>query len=355
MTGTPMENRVEEFQTLVDHVQPDTGLALENENGFLEPDAFRRAVSTVYLRRNQSDVLQELPERIETDEWLTLEGSAADIYRWAVESGNFMDMRRAAFMTDDPYESPKLARLLEITTEAADRGLKTVVFSFFRDVIDRIHAGLGSRAAGPITGSVPAERRQQIVDQFTDSAAPAVLVSQVEAGGVGLNLQAASVVILAEPQWKPSTEEQAIARCHRMGQVRRVEVHRLLTEDSVDKGMVEILRGKSVLFDSYARGSTIKDATPDAVDTGDHAKPEKAMSQREQERQIISAERQRLGLPKERHPPTRSYTLGCVSATLVGGEALVFLEVVTDDLVNLSSMPLVSQVSSLTAGLSATV
>ena len=83
-----------------------------------------------------------------------------------------------------------------------------------------------------------------------------------------------------------------------MGQVRRVEVHRLLTEDSVDKGMVEILRGKSVLFDSYARGSTIKDATPDAVDTGDHAKPEKAMSQREQERQIISAERQRLGLPR---------------------------------------------------------
>ena len=254
MTGTPMENRVEEFRRLVDHVQPDTGLALENESGFLEPDAFRRTVSTVYLRRNQSDVLQELPERIETDEWLTLEGAAADAYQWAVEYGNFMDMRRAAFMTNDPNESPKLSRLLEITSEAADRGLKTVVFSFFRDVIDRIHVALGPRAAGPITGAVPAGKRQQIVDQFTASEAPAVLVSQVEAGGVGLNLQAASVVILAEPQWKPSTEEQAIARCHRMGQVRRVEVHRLLTEDSLDEIMVEILRGKSVLFNSYAPG-----------------------------------------------------------------------------------------------------
>ena len=125
-----------------------------------------------------------------------------------------------------------------------------------------------------------------------------MLVSQIEAGGIGLNLQAASVVILAEPQWKPSTEEQAIARCHRMGQVRRVEVHRLLTKESVDEVMVGILHGKSVLFDSYARGSTIKDATPDAVDTADQAEPEKTMSQREQERQIIAAERQRLGLLK---------------------------------------------------------
>ena len=297
MTGTPMENRVEEFQTLVDHVQPDTGLALGNENGFLGAEAFRRAVSTVYLRRNQSDVLQELPERIETDDWLTLEGAAADTYRRAVESGNFMAMRRAAFMTDDPSKSPKLTRLLEITSEAADRGLKTVVFSFFRDVIARVHEELVQRATEPITGNVPAGRRQQIVDQFTASASPSVLISQVEAGGVGLNLQTASVVILAEPQWKPSTEEQAIARCYRMGQVRRVEVHRLLTEDSVDERMVEILHGKSVLFNTYARGSTIKDSTPDAIDARDQSKPEKAMSQRERERQIIASERRRLGLP----------------------------------------------------------
>ncbi len=293
MTGTPMENRVEEFQTLVDHVQPDTGLTLENHKGFINPNAFRRAVSPVYLRRNQSDVLDELPEKIETEEWFILGGAAANSYRRAVASGNFMAMRRCTFLTNDPNESPKLSRLLEIIHEAAERGLKTVVFSFFLDVIDRTHETLGSLVAGTITGAVPAGMRQQIVDQFTDSKGPAVLVNQIQAGGVGLNLQAASVVILTEPQWKPSTEEQAIARCHRMGQARRVEVHRLLAEDTVDDHMVKILRDKSVLFDAYARGSVIKDATPDAVDTRAGGQ---VMSQRECESQIITRERQRLGI-----------------------------------------------------------
>ncbi len=293
MTGTPMENRVEEFQTLVDHVQPDTGLALENHNGYINPNAFRRAVSPVYLRRNQSDVLQELPEKIETEEWLILGGVAANSYRRAVASGNFMAMRRCTFLTNDPNESPKLARLLEIIHEAAERDLKTVVFSFFLDVINQIHVALGPLVAGTITGAVPAGMRQLIVDQFADSNGPAVLVNQIQAGGVGLNLQAASIVILTEPQWKPSTEEQAIARCHRMGQARRVEVHRLLAEDTVDEHMVKILRDKSVLFDAYARGSAIKDATPDAVETGAGGQ---VMSQRELENQIITRERQRLGI-----------------------------------------------------------
>ena len=79
-------------------------------------------------------------------------------------------------------------------------------------------------------------------------------MSQIEAGGVvGLNIQTSSVVILTEPQWKPSTESQAIARCHRMGQARTVHVHRLLAENSVDERMLEILRGKAALFDEYVR------------------------------------------------------------------------------------------------------
>ena len=64
-----------------------------------------------------------------------------------------------------------------------------------------------------------------------------MLVSQIQAGGVGLNIQAASVVIICEPQVKPTTEDQAVARSHRMGQVRTVQVHRLLTPDSVDERM----------------------------------------------------------------------------------------------------------------------
>ena len=93
-----------------------------------------------------------------------------------------------------------------------------------------------------------------------------MLVSQIEAGGVGLNLQAASVVILCEPQVKPHVEAQAIARAHRMGQIRTVQVHRLLIEDSVDERLLEILGTKAELFAEYAGQSEITDASPSAVD-----------------------------------------------------------------------------------------
>ena len=82
-----------------------------------------------------------------------------------------------------------------------------------------------------------------------------MLLGQIEAGGVGINMQAASVVILTEPQWKPSTEQQAVARAHRMGQVRTVQVHRLLAKDSVDERMREIQENKTLLFDAFARRS----------------------------------------------------------------------------------------------------
>ena len=291
MSGTPLENRLEEFRTLVNHVQPDIATTLLTVGGSNRVRAFQRAVAPVYLRRNQTDVLDELPPKIETADWLTLDGAAADTYRIAVASGNFMAMRRAVFLTDNPADSPKLTRLGEIVDEATDNNRKVIVYSYFRDVLDRVHAALGPRALGPLTGSVTGPRRQELVDQFSTRREPAVLVSQIEAGGVGLNIQAASVVIIAEPQWKPSTEEQAIARCHRMGQIRPVEVHRLLTENSVDEHMLAILARKSAVFASYIRPSAMKDATPAAVDTS-----AASASQAAQEDRIIELERRRLGL-----------------------------------------------------------
>jgi SNF2 family DNA or RNA helicase len=168
------------------------------------------------------------------------------------------------------------------------------VFSYFLDVVHAVCAALGQRAVGPITGSVPPVARQALVDEFTARKEPAVLVSQINAGGVGLNIQAASVVILTEPQWTPALEDQAIARCHRMGQVRPVDVHRLLTDNGVDQRMLEILGVKSALFDEYARRSEIKEASPDAVDISDLALAKDAASRVEEERRIIEMERKRL-------------------------------------------------------------
>ncbi len=121
-----------------------------------------------------------------------------------------------------------------------------------------------------------------------------MLLSQIQAGGTGLNMQAASVVVLTEPQWKPSIEDQAVARCHRMGQVRRVHVHRLLAQDSVDQRMLEILESKRALFDEYVRRSALKDVSADSVDITDTQATKLAVKQAEEE--IIESERRRLGL-----------------------------------------------------------
>ncbi|MGH1490117.1 MAG: DEAD/DEAH box helicase [Acidimicrobiales bacterium] len=270
MTGTPMENRLEEFENLVGHVNPAVARQMEQVYQF-GSEAFRRSLAPVYLRRNQVDVLDELPDRIEAAEWVTLEGRAARSYQRSVADGNFMAMRRAAFMTPDPADSPKLQRLLEIVDEAMENDRKVVVFSYFLDVIDRVANALGEHLAGTLTGQTRPAERQAVIDEFTARQQPGVLVAQIEAAGVGLNIQTASVVILTEPQWKPSTEEQAIARCHRMGQVRAVEVHRLLTEDSIDELMVAALADKSALFAEYVRKSALRDASAAAVDGTDSA------------------------------------------------------------------------------------
>jgi SNF2 family DNA or RNA helicase len=194
---------------------------------------------------------------------------------------------------------------VEIVEEASANDRKVVVFSYFRHVLDRVAAVLGSVALGPLTGSTPPIQRQALVDEFGARRGPAVLVSQIQAGGVGLNIQAASVVILTEPQWKPTIEDQAIARCHRMGQVRSVDVHRLLAEDTVDQRMLEILATKAVLFDEYVRRSELKDHSPDAVDISDLKATDEVGTQVEAERRIIELERKRLRMEAEPAPEPR--------------------------------------------------
>jgi SNF2 family DNA or RNA helicase len=210
-----------------------------------------------------------------------------------------MKMRRAAFAAGTPDDSAKLRRLLEITDEATQDGRKVVVFSFFRNVLSTVTQALGAMAVGPVTGDVPPAKRQGLIDEFTASQSPAVLVAQIQAGGVGLNIQAASVVIITEPQWNPAIEDQAIARAHRMGQVRRVDVHRLLAEDSVDQRILEVLGVKRAEFDAYARRSDLKELTPDAVDISDLAAAKEIAAQVESERHIIELERSRLRLEEE--------------------------------------------------------
>ena len=117
-----------------------------------------------------------------------------------------------------------------------------------------------------ITGSTDASRRQEIVDRFESSPGGSVLVCQVQAGGTGLNIQAASIVIFCEPQIKPSLIHQSVARAWRMGQVRNVLVCHLLCEDTVDEAVMERIRRKQLQFDLYAEESAAAKAAEGLVD-----------------------------------------------------------------------------------------
>ncbi len=278
LTGTPLENRLDEFRNLVSYLQP--GLVVD-ANEFA-PRKFRLQVAPAYLRRNQEDVLTELPDQIEVDEWLTMSFEDAAVYRDAVAAGNFMAMRQAA-MTQG-RKSTKIQRLAEIVEEAEDNKRRVVVFSYFRDVLDRVANTVPGRVFGPLTGSVPAAKRQTMIDEFSAAGHGAVLVAQIVAGGVGLNIQAASVVVICEPQFKPTTEWQAIARARRMGQLQSVQVHRLLSEEGVDQRVREILARKIELFEEFARVSETAGSAPEAYD----------VSEAELAREIIAAERERL-------------------------------------------------------------
>lgn len=347
MSGTPLENRVEEFVRLVGLAQPDVAsrLAQPEEHAALVGSgaaAFREQVSPVYLRRNQEDVLTELPEKIEVLEWLDLGPDDAAAYRRAVEAGEIMAMRQAATLgkavhaavappepsspappTAPPTASPvvpeapaltsaKFVRLAELFEEYREEGRKVLVFSFFRRVLDGVVATAApllppGTSVAVISGDVAPAQRLALIDRFQAAEGFGVLAAQIDAGGVGLNLQAASVVVLMEPQWKPSTEAQAIARAHRMGQTRRVVVHRMLTRHAVDETLWELVGQKQQLFDVLVRDSAVAGASADAVDPS-VALAEEAQAQQSLSAQVLATERARFGLGPVAEDPTGAPT-----------------------------------------------
>ena len=256
MTGTPLENRVDEMCFLVSCLRPEIGGELREMKYISSAPQFREKLAPVYLRRTREDVLRELPELIEKEQWCELGPEERQMYLLAVSAENFMAMRQVSWDVGDLKKSSKARRLLELCREAEEDGRKVIVFSYFRETVSAVCRLLGGRALEPVTGSVPPARRQQLVDAFTAAGDGRVLVCQVQAGGTGLNIQAASVVIFCEPQLKPSVEKQAVSRAYRMGQLRSVLVHRLLCDNTVDERILELLREKQELFDAFAGEST---------------------------------------------------------------------------------------------------
>ena len=217
-------------------------------------------LSPVYLRRQAAQVLDELPELIESEEWCTMTAADREAYVQEVMKRNFMAMRRVGFLAENPADASKAARLAELLADAESSGRRAVVYSYFRETLRKVSALISVRIAGEITGDTDPLLRQDIIDRFSDAAPGSALLCQIQAGGTGLNIQAASLVILCEPQIKPSLERQAVSRVYRMGQLHGVLVLHLLCEDTIDESIRAILEEKRQAFLTYADESALAEA-----------------------------------------------------------------------------------------------
>lgn len=255
MTGTALENKVDEMINLIKLLQPSIAMQISGMKELSSAPQFKETVAPVYYRRRREDVLTELPELSEIKEWCQLSDSEERRYEETVFRKNYNAIRRVSWNVPDLKDSGKAKRLLEIIEEAKSEGRKVLVFSFYLDIIRKIADMLGSQCTEPINGSITPTRRQEIIDDFDKAPAGQVLVAQIVAGGTGLNIQSASVVIICEPQLKPSIENQAISRAYRMGQARNVLVYRLLAENTIDEKITDILARKQEVFNAFANES----------------------------------------------------------------------------------------------------
>ena len=255
MTGTAIENNVDEMCYLIECLNPSLANEIKGLKYLAKADLFRKKIAPVYLRRKRADVLMELPELTIHDEWCMMNDEEINSYRKAVESGNFMAMRRVSW---NSLNSTKAERMVELCLQALSEGRKVVIFSYFLDTLSFVSDLLLGKALPVISGKLSLEKRQDILCQFEEPIAR-VLPIQIHAGGIGLNIQTAEIVILCEPQLKPSDEMQAISRIYRMGQVHHVFVYRLLSADTIDEILVKRLHDKQKIFDQFADESEISE------------------------------------------------------------------------------------------------
>ncbi len=290
LTGTPLENKLEELFSVVEYVD-DRRLGpafrflhehrMEDEKGKLLGyrglDRIHDQMAPILLRRTRAEVLKELPARTDQIFRVPLAPEQAEPYAaqgeilsklmrkwerqgWLSEIDHkrvlscIQNMRmlcNSTFLYDKTtHHLPKLEEFREILTElAVEENRKVVVFSEYERMTYLAGKELSKLGIGFVSlhGGVPSRQRGALIEKFGNDPHCKVFLS-TDAGGVGLNLQAASAVVNFEPPWNPARLEQRVGRVHRMGQSRPVHVIHMLTSDSIEERVWETLRLKKSLF-----------------------------------------------------------------------------------------------------------
>ena len=294
LTGTPLENRLEELVSIVDFVDKHrlgptfrflADHQLRDEHGkvvgYRHLDRIGKSLAPLLIRRTKEQVLKELPERLDKTFFVPMtpeqrvhheenrEIVARIVHKWrrhqflseADQRRLMIALQRMRMSCDSTYlldrttdfgvKADELATLLDEVLERPDS--KVVIFSQWLRMHELLVRRLKKKPFDHVLfhGDLSGRQRKAALDRFRDEDRCRVFLS-TDAGGVGLNLQHASVVVNMDLPWNPAVLEQRIGRVHRLGQHRPVRVVNFVAQDSIEEGMLPVLQFKKALFAGYS-------------------------------------------------------------------------------------------------------
>ena len=290
LTGTPIENSLAELWSIFDFVMPGYlfkykkfktlyEVPIVKENDERAMNRLKMLIAPFILRRNKKDVLTELPEKTITvlNNQMTDEQEAVylsylaqakqevadEIQLNGFEKSQFKILSTltrlrqicchpSLFIKDYKDESSKLNQCIEILSDAIEAGHKILLFSGYTSMFDIIEQELKSKKIKyfKLTGSTKIDERIKLVDEFNSNSEIKVFLISLKAGGTGLNLTGADMVIHYDPWWNQSAENQATDRAYRIGQKNNVQVYKLITSNSIEEKIYELQNKKAELIDN---------------------------------------------------------------------------------------------------------
>lgn len=281
LTGTPIENQALDLWSLMSFAMPGV-LGNRSQFGKLydskkDPLARLRLSSRVrpfLIRRTKSQVAQDLPERIEDVIYCEIEGTQRKLYDAELKRAQQILLKaktqkqlselRFNFLTSllrlrqicahprlhhktTRAESAKVSALLELLEPIMEEGAKVLVFSQFVELIHILEKELSKQKIKTWTLTGSTENRGDLVKNFQGDKDPGVFLISLKAGGSGLNLTAASYVVLFDPWWNPAVEAQAIDRTHRIGQTSKIIAYRLVVKNTIEEKIRSLQEEKQAL------------------------------------------------------------------------------------------------------------
>ena len=295
LTGTPIENRLSELWSIFDYLMPGflyryTRFRGEYESPILNNhdqevmEKLRRMVHPFVLRRLKKDVLKDLPDKLEETVTVEMEGEQRRLYdayaerlRLSLDKQSDEEFHQGkieilaeltrlrqiccgpeVFLEKYKGGNAKMEACIELLHQAIDGGHKVLLFSQFTRVLDELCGRLGKEDISyhRIDGSTRKEDRMNMVEAFAYDDVPVFCIS-LKAGGTGLNLTAADIVIHYDPWWNVAAQNQATDRTHRIGQENTVVVYQLIAENTIEQQIVKLQQTKAKLAEDVLSGEGI--------------------------------------------------------------------------------------------------